>query len=553
MWRALLTGLLLCTALLAGCASLPPPGPRNASAALPPGQASPLAQLAIAATSDPELSGFYLMATGQMALHTRLELLRRARYTLDVQAYHIQDDETGRTLLRLLRDAAERGVRVRLLLDDLYTSGHDELLLGLAAHPHVELRLFNPFPAGRGSLVQRFAASLFDFGRVHRRMHNKMLLADGAIGIVGGRNIGNDYFMQRAGDNFLDLDALVIGAVLPTLGGLFDAYWNSRHALPVEAVIKTTLSVAELRERFDELTGPATTTPPLPAAAIDRYGRGLPFTAIDAGRLPWIWAPAEAFADDPDKILGTETPQDAAPPLDQQGIRYRLVERIREARSEVMVSSPYVVPTRRSLDTIALLQQRGVRMTVLTNSLAATDEPLVHSAYRRYRDNMLRQGIELYELAPLRLPLELGGGVQGDALGRLHAKTVIIDRELFYIGSFNFDPRSATHNTELGLIVFSPVLAEQALTLLDGLKREGAYRLRLGADGRSIEWVALGPDGSDIVRAEPEVGWQRRCCWSWWGPSCPKTCFEREGLFGTLVHRSCGQPAHGLTGVGAPR
>jgi putative cardiolipin synthase len=520
---AALAGLLVGAALgFAGCASLPEPGPRSVSWSLPANPDSSLAQQAAAASPDPQLSGFYLMATGRMALHTRLELLRRAQHTLDVQAYHIADDDTGRTLLRLLRDAAERGVRVRLLLDDLYTSGHDELLLGLAANANVELRLFNPFPAGRGSLVQRIAASLFDFGRVHRRMHNKLLLADGAMAIVGGRNIGDDYFMQRPGDNFLDLDALVVGAVLPTLGALFDAYWNSPHVLPIEAIATTPLSSAELRQRFDVLTGPDHTAAPSPPADADRYGKELPFAAIDAGRLPWVWARAEAFADNPDKIFGTETPQDAAPPLDQHGIRHRLVERIRAARAEVQVASPYVIPTRRSLDTIKLLQARGVRMTVLTNSLAATDEPLVHSAYRRYRDDMLRQGVELYELAPLRLPLEPGAGAPGDALARLHAKTVIIDREIFFIGSFNFDHRSATHNTELGLIVFSPTLAEQALAVLDALKREGAFRLQLAADGRGAEWHGTRSDGSVVVLGEPEVGWSRRLLLELVGPFVPE-------------------------------
>jgi putative cardiolipin synthase len=518
-----LTGLLVCAALgFTGCASLPEPGPRGVSQSLPPSPASSLAQLASAAAPDPQLSGFHLMATGRMALHTRLELLRRAQHTLDLQAYHIADDDTGRTLLRLLRDAAERGVRVRLLLDDLYTSGHDDLLLGLAAHANVELRLFNPFPAGRDSMLQRFSASLFDFSRVHRRMHNKMLLADGAMAIVGGRNIANDYFMQRAGDNFLDLDALVVGAVLPTLGALFDAYWNSLHALPIGSIVTTSLPGADLRRRFDALTARGDSLLlPAPGGA-DRYGQGLPFAALDAGRLPWVWARTEAFADNPDKISGTETPQNAAPPLDQHGIRHRLVERIRAARIEVQVSSPYVIPTRRSLDTIELLQKRGVRMTVLTNSLAATDEPLVHSAYRRYRDDMLRQGIELYELAPLRLPLELGTGGQGDALARLHAKTVVIDREIFYIGSFNFDHRSATHNTELGLIVFSPALAEQALALLDAVKREGAFRLQLGADGRSVEWHGIGGDGRAVVLAEPEAGWSRRLQLELIGPFVPE-------------------------------
>ena len=256
--------LLIGTAVLAaGCASLPPEAPRARAVALPPDASSALVQAARAAQPDPALSGFHLMSGGQMALHARLELVRRASHSLDVQCYHIHDDETGRTFLRVLRDAAGRGVRVRLLLDDLYTSGQDELLAGLAAHANVELRLFNPFPAGRSSLGRRFAASLFDFGRVHRRMHNKLLVADGAMAIAGGRNIGNEYFMQRDGVNFIDLDALVVGAVLPSLSALFDSYWNSRHALPLEAIAPSAVPARR----------PATAVRPAYRPATDRVAR----------------------------------------------------------------------------------------------------------------------------------------------------------------------------------------------------------------------------------------------------------------------------------------
>ena len=507
--------------LLAGCASLPAEVLRSPSVALAPDLHAPLSQLAGHGPA-PGLSGFHLMPTGQMALLTRLDLVRRAQRSLDVQAYQIQNDATGRIFLRLLRDAAVRGVRVRLLLDDLYTAGHDELLLGLAAHANVELRLFNPFPAGRDSLTQRFTASLFDFGRVHRRMHNKLLVADGTMAIVGGRNIADDYFMRQEGDNFIDLDTLVVGAVLPTLSTLFDRYWNSRHALPIAAMVASTVPGQVLQQDFERRTGPDSTPLPETPDGPDRFGARPAFEALDAGTLRWIWARAEAYADDPDKILGRETAQDSAPPADRQGIRYRLVELIRDAQREVRIATPYLVPTRRSLDTTALLRERGVRMTVLTNSLAATDEPVVHSGYRRYRDNLLRQGVELYELAPLKVPRTVRMTRLGDAVGRLHAKAVVIDRTIFFIGSFNFDQRSATHNTELGLIVFSPALAEQALGLLDGLQREGAYRLRLQPDGHSIEWLQRGEDGREHLRDEPDPGWWRRLLLELIGPFVPE-------------------------------
>lgn len=522
--KAAARALLLAAVLASGCASLPPQPGLAPSPAWPARDDLPLAQPARAAATAVAagLSGFHLMPTGQMALLTRLELLHRAQHTLDVQAYHIQDDETGRLFLRLLRDAAARGVRVRLLLDDLYTAGHDDALLGLAAHPNVELRLFNPFPAGRDSLARRFAASLFDFGRVHRRMHNKLLVADGAMAIVGGRNIANEYFMRQPGDNFLDVDTLVVGAVLPTLSGLFDRYWNSRHAWPVQAIADNPQTPALRRQQFDAHTAPERAPLPEVPAGPDRFGGRPAFELLDAGTLRWVWAPAEAYADHPDKILGDESPLDAATPTDREGIRHRLVERIRGAQREVQVASPYVVPTRRSLDTIALLQARGARMSVLTNSLAATDEPVVHSAYRRYRGQLLSQGVELYELAPLIVPRVLRLTRLGDAVGRLHAKLVVIDRETFFIGSFNFDHRSATHNTELGLIAFSPELAEQAVALMDHVKREGALRLQLQPGGRGIQWLARGPDGRDERRPEPDAGWWRRLLLELVGPFVPE-------------------------------
>ena len=210
MRRWLLPMLWSLAALLAsGCATLPDGLAGPPSKALRASTDTALGRLAQAAAPDPDLSGFRLMPGGDFALSTRLELARRAERTLDVQYYHIENDKTGRYFLRTLRDAARRGVRVRLLMDDLYTSGEDALLLGLAATPNLEIRLFNPFPAGRGSLGRRFAASLFNFDRVQRRMHNKLFIADGAMAVAGGRNIGNQYFTRTAGPNFLDLDTFV--------------------------------------------------------------------------------------------------------------------------------------------------------------------------------------------------------------------------------------------------------------------------------------------------------------------------------------------------------
>ena len=500
--RRLAHAWLLLPALLAtGCASLPDGVERVSSVAVAPGAASALARMAAEASPDAELSGLVLMPTGPAALATRLELLRRAEFGIDVQAYHIGNDATGRFFLRKLRDAADRGVRVRLLLDDLYTAGEDELLLGLAAHEHVELRLFNPFAAGRDGWLTRFALSLFDFARVHRRMHNKLLIVDGAVAVAGGRNLADEYFQRHEGQNFIDLDTVVVGAVLPRLSAIFDRYWNSEHALPIQAIASSSMTPAQLRRHFDDLTAQAPA--PEAAAASDRFGQRPLFDALDADERPFVWARTLAYADDPDKVLAAAVADPLATPTDTQGIRFNLIELVRSAREEVIVSSPYVIPTPRSVQTMGLLSARGVRMSVLTNSAGSTDEPLVQIGYRRYREAMLRLGVELYELVPQRLAPGIGRGGPDAPLGRLHAKTAVIDREIVFIGSFNFDPRSAAHNTEFGLIVFSPMLAKQVNALIDFVRRQGAYQLRLADDGSGIEWFAPQPDGSRLRQAEP--------------------------------------------------
>jgi putative cardiolipin synthase len=312
---------------LAGCAGLPEQVQRVPSRALPAATDTALGRIAKDSSFDAELSGFRLMPTGQFALQARLELARRAERTLDVQYYQIHDDATGRYLFRTLRDAALRGVRVRLLLDDLYTAGEDPVLLGLNAYPNVEVRLFNPFPTGRQSLLTRFAANVGEFKRVNRRMHNKLFVADGVMAVAGGRNIADEYFMVSAGANFVDLDLLVIGAILPRLSDLFDEYWNSRHVYPLTSIVASDQSPQALQQQFEDLTAwailPVTPDPELPGEAWVQAGSGatavkvpLPepeppppndvlgyspvVNELNSGKLGMIWANARAYADSPD-------------------------------------------------------------------------------------------------------------------------------------------------------------------------------------------------------------------------------------------------------------
>jgi len=536
VWRGFV--LLVLAAGLAGCASLPDKVERQASKAQGAALDTPLGRIVKASTVDPEQSGFRLMPTGQYALQARLELARRAQRTLDVQYYQIHDDRTGRYLLRTLRDAAERGVRVRLIIDDLYTSGQDPLLLGLDAYPNVEVRLFNPFPAGRKNFLTRFAVNWREFDRVHRRMHNKLFIADGVMAVAGGRNIADEYFMASAGANFVDLDTFVIGAILPRLSSLFDEYWNSERVLPIRAIVQTERSDAELRQDFERMTSaeavPILRVAPMPAEMglsetvevigstggtpepeapppNDVLGYGPIVDELNAGKVGLIWADAQAYADSPDKVIGRVSTYGVAPIDDVDSVRYNVVEMMRRARKDVVITSPYLIPGEAGLETFRnSVERHGVKYTLVTNSLAATDEPVVHTGYRRYRPEMLKLGMNLYELSPQKVSRSLRLGRFSTSIGRLHAKSAVVDGERVFIGSMNFDPRSDQHNTEMGLFIQSPALAQQMLKLVDVIRQQGAYKVMLAPNGKDMIWTTTGPGGREEVVEEPETDmWTR--------------------------------------------
>ena len=485
--------------MLAGCGTLPPCPEPPPSAARPPSPDSPLARIAAASSPSPELSGFRLMPLGVFSLDARIELADRARHTLDVQYYQVQNDATGRLLLRHLRDAAARGVRVRLLVDDLYTVGGDPLFSGLAAFDNIEVRLFNPFCCGRTSILNKYTASLFDFARLNHRMHNKLFIADGAIVVTGGRNVADEYFMRSMGANFVDMDAFVIGAVVPQLASIFDSYWNSPYVYPVQSIIDVGVERAQLRERFNRLVDDGEQMMSLVLPPIDVLGYGAISEDFDAGRLGLIWAPAFAFADPPAKVTARSDDQARA-----MSVAVGVMERVLGAANEVVISSPYLIPGSKGVAAFDGLTKRNVKVTILTNSLAATDEPLVHTGYSRYRVAMLASGVDLYELSPTRTQRTSRLGFVGSSTGRLHAKTAVIDRSLVFIGSMNLDPRSATKNTELGMVVESPELAKEVLRVIHISKLQSAYRVRLRPDQRGLEWLTMDDEKEVILTTEPD-------------------------------------------------
>jgi putative cardiolipin synthase len=525
----LLVALALLFAVLGGCAGLPRDVQRTPSQAIAASADTSLGRIALASAPDGThrgtRSGYRLLPWPAQSLQARLELVRRAQVSLDVQYYVIHDDETGRYLLRALRDAAQRGVRVRLLIDDLYTAGLDPLLLGLAAYPNAEVRLFNPFPMGRNSLGARLTASLFDLGRVNHRMHNKLLVADGAMAVTGGRNIGNEYFMAHGEANYIDLDVLAVGPVVAPLAASFDQYWNSEHVFPVQSIAIADRPADALRERFERWTDATRAPPPQPAprGAKDLIGQRHVEEELAEGRLTLHWAEARVFADVPDKVLHHKRRWLPGLRRDDKTVRHGLMSELLLARQEVLVSSPYLVPNPEVIEDIRVGRLWGLQITLITNSLASTDEPLVHAGYQRYRRQMVDLGVKLYEVVPSQVRRSENLGPFGQSIGRFHAKAAAIDGQMLFVGSLNFDPRSEKHNTELGLMIRSAPLTAQLMQLANFVITQAAYRVRLSKDKRELEWVLPKPaDGPEaVLTTEPDTGVLERF-WLWLiGPLVP--------------------------------
>jgi len=498
--RLVLLALLLA---LTGCAGLPAGVARPASVAMSDVASTELARIAAAATPDDKrhLSGFRVLPAGDHAFNARIALARRAQKTLDVQYYLIASDTAGLQFMRELRDAAARGVRVRVLLDDLYTAGQDELLAALAAHDNVEVRLFNPLPARSTSLRSRVVFSLHDFERINRRMHNKLFIADNAFAVSGGRNVADEYFMRSPEANFIDIDVLSSGPAVRTMSEVFDNYWNSEHVYPVQSLIAVP-ERHEARRRFDEMV--RSVPAEMPVLPRDGLGRTSVEAQLASGRLEQHFATAQVIADSPSKAAGIDPST-----IDGTAVCSTL-NVMRSARSEVVIASPYFVPGSRGLAMMQEAIDHNVRVVVMTNSLAATDEPLVHFGYSRYRREMLKMGVTLYELSPT---LTRKSGALGDfrsSLGRLHAKLSIVDRRWLMVGSMNMDGRSARSNTEMGVVIDSPELVEDLMSLFRRDRFESTYRLRMAAGSERIEWIAAHGGQEVVHRNEPDASWALR-------------------------------------------
>ncbi|MEJ8821474.1 phospholipase D family protein [Variovorax humicola] len=503
---------------LTACGTLPERSATPQNAALAPSADTVLARIVAASTPPGEHSGFRLMPLGVFSLDARIQLARRAQHSLDLQYYVLENDGAGGLLLRSLKEAALRGVRVRLLVDDLYTEYTDQLLLALSTTPNIEVRLFNPFCCARGGLAGRFAASAFDIPRLNHRMHNKLFIADGVMAVLGGRNIADEYFVLNDATNFVDMDALAVGKIVPQLEGIYDAYWNSDVVYPIADIVKPQRGHAAMVEDFDRRVGMRARPPKVVLPATDVLGYGPIGEELDGGRIGLLWGPANAVSDPPTKLRYMSEDEALA-----TSVTMRFWTQLLTAENEVLLTSPYLVPGEKGMEAFESLRERDVSVTLLTNSLAANDEPLVHSGYSRYRQRLLASGCDLYELSPARTTKNERLGMFGKSLGRLHAKTAVVDKRKLYLGSVNLDPRSATENTELGIMVDSPQLAREMLRIINISKLESAYRLRLLANKSTIEWLTMDEDKEVILHYEPESTWLQRFKIRVVGPLVPES------------------------------
>lgn len=427
-------------------------------------------------------TGVLPLVKGQEAFLARLALVEAAESTIDVQYYIWHQDITGTLLFQRLLAAAERGVKVRLLLDDNNTTGKDAVLSALDAHPNIEVRLFNPFMQRQW----RALGFLTDFFRVNRRMHNKSLTVDGVISVVGGRNIGDEYFDAATGVAFADLDVVAVGTVVPAISAEFNRYWRSRSSYPLALIVPPQAANTELS--LSETTAATAYMESLAAS---------PFAELLVkGSVDWHWVEAQLLSDDPSKGLGRAPAENS--------VMATLAPMMQNAEEQLTIISPYFVPTAQGKRLLQGVAAQGAKVAVLTNSLMATDVAPVHAGYIKYRKPLLQHGIQLFELKPSATVHEKRESVLKSSGASLHAKTFTIDNQWMFVGSFNMDPRSARLNTEMGLLFKSPALAQ---TLNQNLANIEQHAYVLSLENKQLRWCTMEEEKRECFDDEPGSHW----------------------------------------------
>jgi len=492
---------LSCALLLAltACASIPADFEQVPSHSWQKPEETPLGEFFDGyAPADPSLSGVRLLANSREAFNARFGVAALAEKSLDMQYYLWKGDLTGQLLLYRALQAADRGVHVRLLIDDIYHSGRDNNYAAIDSHPNMEVRVYNPMGtrgAGKG------ANMVYHKGSLDHRMHNKIFLADSAVAVLGGRNIGDDYFGVDEKLNFRDLDVLAVGPAAKEAGEAFDMYWNSPAAVPIGVLLKEPVAENALELRRGKLK-----------ASLEEMN-ALPYTVpkeeeeirenLEQLAEELVWAKTKIIIDSLERFEGGS----------ESAFVELTNEILEKAEHEIVVETAYLIPTKEGVAKTGGTTQRGVRVRILTNSLQSNNHSTVHSHYMKYRKSMIEAGIELHELRPDPEILEHYKQVESrvaESHAGLHAKAFVVDRRLSMIGSYNMDPRSRIWNSEIGLLIDSEEFAEKVLDIMEmDLDPANSYRVTLDEKGK-LRWTAEGPDGPVVWNKEPGTSaWKR--------------------------------------------
>ena len=478
---------------LEGCSTLPPGAhyPKTVSTAY----AEPAQDRVAIAYNQGDAGGddqsaFRMLSVGADGFATRIEMTRAAKHSLDLQYFIFTADSTGLLLSKAVLAAADRGVRVRILVDDGSTVAGDEQVQALSAHPHIEVRVFNPFHY-RGHIGLFKAVDFaFEKGRVDYRMHNKLFVADNSIALVGGRNVGDEYFQVSPDAQYADDDVFVGGPLVRKLSATFDDFWNSSLAIPARALIKDASSPEQLAHRRASLDAHWRAAEEARADYLKRADGGEPLSGMLNGQLPLFWSHGTVVCDSPDKKQVLSEGRHGR-------LMYRpIAEALTHVQSEFLMITPYLVPTAGELELLKAMRARGVRVRILTNSLNSTNELSAHSGYMHYRRQLLEEGVELYEVRSMLGASSRGTG-QKQSLSRfghygLHGKLLVFDRKSMYAGSMNFDKRSRLLNTEIGVIIDSPELAAQTAARFEAMTQPAsayAVSLQPGKPGKAAAMV----------------------------------------------------------------
>jgi len=506
---------VMIVAILSGCASLPPTFdvPKIESSALAHPEETRLGHpFYNTAHQQGGNSGFRIIPVGADGFLMRMQMINAAERTLDLQYFIFRGDETGQLLTDAVLHAADRGVRVRVLIDDGETVAGDDQLTALEAHPSIQIRIFNPFVYRGHITLFRATEFMFNASRLDYRMHNKLLIVDNAIALIGGRNIGDQFFQIDPESQFADDDVFAAGPIAKQLSATFDEYWNSTLSIPSEALSGQKSSHAALDKLREALLAHNQQLKTDGVGYVKRVATGQPFDGIISGRLPLIWAHAQVICDSPDKKK-----------VESGAMVGRLMERTvanaaMAVHSELLMVTPYLIPGNEGMQLFKALRQRNVRVRILTNSLESSMIPLAQSGYMNYRVPLLENGVELFEIRSLLGNVK--GSGQTAAISRygnysLHAKLFVFDRQRVFIGSMNFDQRSMRINTEIGLIIDSPALAQQLVARFVAMVQPvNSYRLTLRPNGvdeaPSLVWHTQ--EGANAVEYDTEPArsdWQR--------------------------------------------